>query len=144
MYMYTVFQNWIFLLHYFPVPKPVVNVTTSSYDILYQATQQSLFCNVTFSNFSPPGGSDVEFQWNFQGTLIENDTRITISSPYVTQDLNSTHASSTLTFSPINTTDSGKYTCTVNITVVGCPVNIINTHTFEGIINVYVTGMCSF
>ena len=122
----------------------MVAVTISSNNTVYQATQQSLFCTVTFSNVLPPDGIAVQLEWDFQGAVVENDTRVTISNPYITLDPNSTLTSSTLTFFPINTTDSGTYTCTVSVILVGSPANVVSPPNQQGSINVYVTGMFKF
>ena len=123
----------------------MVEVTTSSNDILYEATQQSLSCTVTFSNSLPPDGITVQFQWNFQGTMVENDTRVTITNPYITLDPNSTVTSSSLTFSPIETTDSGNYTCTVSFTIVGSQDNVSSpSGGQQNSVIVDVAGTCTY
>ena len=119
---------------------PLVEATTSSN--FYQATQQSVFCTVTFSNLLPPDGINVHFQWDFQGTMVENGTRITVSNLYITLDTNSTLTSSSITFSPINTTDSGNYKCYVGFSLVGSAANILNPGNQQKSININVEGMC--
>ena len=125
MYSGYVKNNVLYFL--FTVPVPVLEVTTSSNDTLYQAAQQSLFCTVTFPNLLllPPGGITTQFQWVYEGTLVVTDTRVTISKPSIILDPNSTLTSFILTFSPIDTTDSGNYECSVNFSLVGNPMNII-------------------
>ena len=118
-----------------------MKVATSSIDTLYQATQQSLFCTVTFSSLLPPSGITVHFQWDFQGTVVENDTRVNVSNPYITLDPNFTLTSSILTFTPLNTTDSGNYTCTVRFTLVGNPANILSLGDQQKSVTVGVAGM---
>ena len=132
---------FIFLL---TVTAPVVEVTTSSSDILYQATQQSLICEVAFIYTLPVDVVTVQFEWNFQGTVVQNDTRITVNNPYISLDPFSNVTSSKLTFSPINTTDSGNYTCTVCVSVNGSPTIIISPQIQQRSINIDVTGTSSF
>ena len=124
----------------FSVPAPVVEVTTSSNGTLYQATQQSLFCTVTFSNLLPPDGINVTFEWYFQGTTVQNGTRITAANLYFTLDPNSTLASSSITFSPINTTESGNYECSVGFSLVGSLANILSPGDQQRNIDVIVEG----
>ena len=131
-----------FFLFLFSVPAPEVEVTTSSNGTLYQATQQSLFCTVRFPNLLPPNGIIVYFQWDFQGTVVGNSTRVTVSKLYFTLDPNSTLTSSSITFSPVNTTDSGNYECFVGFSLVGSPVNILAPGDQQKSINVIVEGTC--
>ena len=127
-------------LFLFSVPEPVVEVTTSSNDTLYQATKQSFFCTVTFPNLLPPDGIDVTFEWYFQGAMVENGTRVTVSNLYSALDPNSTLASSSITFSPINTNESGKYECSVGFSLVGSPANILPPGDQQRSIDVIVEG----
>ena len=142
MFTICIFRRNAYFHFLFTVPPPVVEVRTNCSGILYQATQQSLFCTVSLSNLPPPDGITVQFQWDFQEIIVENDTRVTISNPQITLYPNSSFTSSSLTFSPINTTDSGNYTCLVSFSLVGSPANVISPEDQQKSVNVNVAGTC--
>ena len=70
-----------------------------------RGTERSLTCNITLASYSP----NVTVQWMKDGLVLD------VSSERVDQSelqANGISYTSTITFSPLNTTDTGDYTCT--------------------------------
>ena len=70
-----------------------------------RGTERSLTCNVTLASYSP-SSPNVTVRWIKDGLVLD------ISSERVNQSELRNSYTSTITSSPLNTTDTGDYTCT--------------------------------
>ena len=80
-----------------------------------RGTEQSLTCNITLASYSP-SSPNVTVQWMKDGLVLD------VSSERVDQSelqVNGSSYTSTITFSPLNNTDTGDYTCTGTISPIG-------------------------
>ena len=94
------------------VPAPDVSVSLNTDDTVYQGTELVITCTVTVDS-AVDTGFDVIMTWN-------SVPQATMNGPYVTitDTSGSGHEySSTVTITPVNTTDSAYYTCTASVTV---------------------------
>ena len=84
-------------------------------NIFVRGTGRSLTCNVTLASYSP-SSPNITVQWMKDGLLLD------VSSERVDQNelqVNGNSYTSTITFSPLNSTDTGDYTCTGTISPIG-------------------------
>ena len=73
-----------------------------------RGTERSLTCTITLASYSP-SSPNVTVQWMKDGVVLD------VSSERVDQSelqVNGRSYTSTITFSPLNNTDTGDYTCT--------------------------------
>ena len=80
-----------------------------------RGTVRSLTCNITLASYSP-SSPNVTVQWMKDGVVLD------VSSERVDQSelqVNGNSYTSTITFSPLNSTDAGDYTCTGTISPIG-------------------------
>ena len=80
-----------------------------------RGTERSLTCNITLASYSP-SSPNITVQWMKDGLLLD------VSSERVDQNelqVNGNSYTSTITFSPLNNTDTGDYTCTVTTSPIG-------------------------
>ena len=96
----------------YTVPTPIVTITTDTANTFIRGTMRYITCNVIL-NPPLPTGTNVTPDWRKDGVPFDNSTDRVIESS-VQQNGNT--YSSTITFSPLNTTDEGNYECigTVN------------------------------
>ena len=96
------------------VPTPIVSITPGNLLMFTRATQQYLSCNVNLSDPIPPTP-------NVTINLEENGQPIDLSNSRVNKTLtiNNNVYSTILTFTPIDSDDAGKYTCTGTISPIG-------------------------
>ena len=93
------------------VPAPDVSVSLNTDDTVYQGTELVITCTVTLDS-AVDTGFDVIMTWNSDPLEAMNGPYVTISNTS-----GSGHEySSTVTISPVNTTDSATYTCTASVT----------------------------
>ena len=77
-------------------------------NIFVRGTERSLICNVTLASYSP-SSPNVTVQWMKDGLVLD------VSSERVDQSelhIIGNSYTSTITFSPLNNTDTGDYNCT--------------------------------
>ena len=80
-----------------------------------RGTERSLTCNITLASYSP-SSPNVTVQWMNDGLVLD------VSSEQIDQSalqVNGNSYTSTITFSPLNSTDAGDYTCTGTISPIG-------------------------
>ena len=81
-----------------------------------RGTERSLTCNITLTSYSP-SSPNIIVQWIKDGLVLD------VSSERVNQSeleqVNGISCTSTITFSPLNCTDTGDYTCTGTISPIG-------------------------
>ena len=80
-----------------------------------RGTERSLTCNITLASYSP-SSPNITVQWMKDGLVLD------VSSERVNQSelqLNGNSYTSTITFSALNSTDAGDYTCTGTISPIG-------------------------
>ena len=84
-------------------------------NIFVRGTERSLTCNVTLASYSP-SSPNITVQWMKDGLVLY------VSSEQVDQSelqVNGNSYTSTIAFSPLNSTDTGDYTCTGTISPIG-------------------------
>ena len=105
-----------FSLVVYIVPTPTVIITDDGMsNIFVRGTEQSLRCNITLASYSP-SSPNITIQWMKDGLVLD------ISSERVDESelqVNGNSYTSTITFSPLNSTDAGDYTCTGTISPIG-------------------------
>ena len=98
------------------VPTPTVDITDDGVSNMYvRGTVRSLTCNITLASYSP-SSPNVTVQWMKDGLLLD------VSNERVNQSelqVNGNSYTSTIMFSPLNSTDTGEYTCTGTISPIG-------------------------
>ena len=97
-------------------------------NIVVLGTEWSLTCNITLASYSP-SSPNVTVQWMKDGLMLD------VISERVDQSelqVNGNNYTSTITFSPLNSTDTGDYTCTGTISPIGSE--------FDADIEPYVVG----
>ena len=80
-----------------------------------RGTERFLTCNITLASYSP-SSPNINVQWMKDGLVLD------VSSERVNQSklqVNGNSYTSTITFSPLNNTDAGVYTCTGTISPIG-------------------------
>ena len=96
------------------VPQPTVVITRSRNGIVYAGTEFTLTASITFTD-DDVRGVDVDLtldiSWTRGSDVIISDTRITVSGVSGSD----TSYTTSLTFSPITTNDTGIYTTTVTV-----------------------------
>ena len=85
------------------VPVPTPSITISSTDTVYAGTTLSLTCDYTLSS-SVDTISQKEVTWMVDGVVVDT------SPGRISSD------GATLSFSPLATSDTGNYTCTLTVT----------------------------
>ena len=102
------------MLYISSVPPPAVSVSLNTDDddgSVYQGTELVITCNVTV-NSAVDTEFNVTIEWSSDPAEVMNGSYLTISGTS-----GSGHEyNSTVTISPVNTTDSATYTCTTSIT----------------------------
>ena len=96
------------------VPPPDVSVSLNTDDTVYQGTELVITCTVTVDS-AVDTGFDVNVTWNSAPLEAMNGPYVTIT----TETSGSGHEhmfTSTVTISPVDTTDSATYTCTASVT----------------------------
>ena len=91
----------------YTVPIPTVTITTDTTDTFIRGTERSITCNITL-NPPLPMNTNVTLEWRKDGVLFDNSTDRVFETS-VMEDGNT--YSSTILFSPVNTTDGGYYEC---------------------------------
>ena len=100
-----------YVVHTSSVPAPDVSVSLNTDDTVYQGTELVISCTVTVDS-AVDTGFDVIMTW-------KSVPQEAMNGPYVT--ITNTSGSgheycSTVTISPVNTTDSATYSCTASVT----------------------------
>ena len=83
-----------------------MTVTADIDDPFIRGTEHYITCNVTL-NAPLPVDTSVDIEWTRDGMTFNNTDRV-----FAVKEDNYDCYSSTITFSPLNTTDSGTYECT--------------------------------
>ena len=96
------------------VPPPIVNVTSSRPDPLYEGTQFFLTCSILLDE-SVDLEVDVATTWSNPAGMISNTTRTLLSSVQPTAA--DFAYSATLTFDPLQLSDTDNFTCLVNVSI---------------------------
>ena len=82
-------------------------------------TERSLTCNITLASYSP-SSPNITIQWMKDGLVLDvSSERVDLSELQV----NGNSYTSSITFSPLNSTDTGDYTCTGTISPIGSGFN---------------------
>ena len=101
----------VYVVHTSSVPAPNVSVSLNTNDTVFQGTELVITCTVTVDS-AVDTGFDVIMTWNSAPLEAMNGSYVTI-----TDTSGSGHEySSTVTISPVDTTDSATYTCTASVT----------------------------
>ena len=101
-----------FLLNFFPsVPPPIVTITSSRPDPLDEGTQFFLTCSIILDEVVDIGVT-VAPTWSNSSGMISNTSRTLLSS---VQQTTSFTYSATLTFDPLQSSDTDNYTCFVTV-----------------------------
>ena len=79
-------------------------------DSVYQGTELVITCTVTVDN-AVNTRINISLRWNSESAEIMNGQYITISDT----SSSGLEYTSTVTIRPVNTTDSGSYSCTVSV-----------------------------
>ena len=93
------------------VPAPAVFVSLNTDDTVYQGTELVITCTVTVDS-AVNTGFDVIITWNSTPLGAMNGPYVTITDTSGSGD----EYSSTVTISPVDTTDSATYICTASVT----------------------------
>ena len=106
-----------FSLVVYIVPTPTVIITDDDgmSNIFVRGTERSLTCNITLASYSS-SSPNITVQWMKDGVVLD------VCSKRVNQSelqVNGNSYTSTITFSPLNNTDTGNYTCTGTISPIG-------------------------
>ena len=96
------------------VPPPIVNVTSSRPDPLYEGTQFFLTCSILLDE-SVDLEVDVATTWSNPAGMISNTTRTLLSSVQPTAA--DFAYSATLTFDPLQSSDTDDYICSVTVSI---------------------------
>ena len=84
-------------------------------NIFVRGTERSLTCNITLASYSP-SSPNITVRWMKDGVVLD------VCSKRVNQSelqVNGNSYTSTIMFSPLNSTDTGEYTCTGTISLIG-------------------------
>ena len=92
---------------FYTVPSPNVTITTDTTDNFTRGTERYITCTITLTPPSPMS-TNVTLEWRQDGVTFDNSSDRVIEG--AVQQYGNTH-SSTITFSPLNTTDTGTYEC---------------------------------
>ena len=105
-------------------------------DSVYQGTELIITCIATVDSAVTTRIS-VNMMWSSESAEIMTRQYITISET----SSSGLEYTSTVTIRPVNTTDSGSYTCTVSVSPTNPPTdNITSSVTKEGTIDITVKG----
>ena len=115
-----------FSLVVYIVPTPTVIITDDDdmSNIFVRGTQRSLTCNIALASYSP-SSPNITVQWMKDGVVLD------VCSKRVNQSelqVNGNSYTSTITFSPLNNTDTGDYTCTGTISPIGSGFDVDHIH----------------
>ena len=108
-------------------------------NIFVRGTEQSLTCIITLASYSP-SSPNITVQWMKDGLVLD------VSSERVDQSELQDSYTSLITFSPLNSIDTGDYTCTGTINPVGAVAvepYIIGTSSIESY-KLTVQGMLNY
>ena len=83
--------------------------------IFIRGTERSLTCNITLASYSP-SSPNITVQWMKEGLVLDF---ISERVDHSELQVNGNGSTSTITFSPLNSTDTGDYTCTGTISPIG-------------------------
>ena len=122
----------------YKVPTPNVTVNADRADSFTRGTERSLTCDITL-NPPLPVNPNVTLEWIKDGSPFENSTDRVIESPL---NVNGNTYSSTIRFSPLNTTDGGDYQCIGTVRSEEVEENILSS-TSTGELRILVEGTCS-
>ena len=101
----------VYVVYTSSVPPPAVSVSLNTDDTVFQGTELVITCTVTVDS-AVDTGFDVIMTWNSAPLEAMNGPYVTISNTS-----GSGHEySSTVTISPVDTTDSATYTCIARVT----------------------------
>ena len=92
------------------VPAPVVSTSPSIHSSVYQGTELIIKCTVTVHS-AVDTGFDVIVVWKSSPPQTMNGLYVTITNTSGSGDT----FTSTVTISPVNTTDTASYTCTARV-----------------------------
>ena len=84
-------------------------------NIFVRGTEQSLTCNITLASYSP-SSPNMTVQWMKDGLVLDVCSKRVNHSEL---QVNGNSYTSTITFSPLNNTDTGDYTCIGTISPIG-------------------------
>ena len=119
------------------VPAPAVSVyLNTNEDSVYQGTELVITCTATVDN-AVNTRINVNMMWSSEPAEIMTIQYITINDT----SSSGLEYTSTVTIRPVNTTDSGSYTCTVSVSpTIPHTDNIISSMTKENMIDIRVKG----
>ena len=117
------------------VPPPIVTVTSSRPEPLYEGTQFFLTCSILLDE-SVDLEVDVATTWSNSSGMISNTPRTLLSSVLPTAA--DFAYSATLTFDPLQSSDSDDYTCSVTVSIMSDFIESGESMSMEGVL---VRGM---
>ena len=112
------------------VPTPTVVINADSSNNFTRGTERSVTCDIT-PNPPSPTNPNIALEWVKDGSLFDNSTDCVFESSL---NVNGNTYSSTIRFSPLNTTDGGDYQCIGTVRTEEVEENIlssINTGSFS-------------
>ena len=112
------------------VPPPNVTVTSSRPDPLYEGTQFFLTCSILLDK-SVDVEVDVATTWSNSSGVISNTTRTLPSSVQPTAA--EFAYSATLTFDPLQLSDTDDYTCSVTVNITSDFIESGESMSMEGV-----------
>ena len=117
------------------VQPPIVNVSSSRPDPLYEGTQFFLTCSILLDE-SVDLEVDVATTWSNSNGVISNTARTLLSSVQPTAE--DFAYSATLTFDPLQSSDRDNYTCSVTVSIMSEFIESGESISMEGVL---VQGM---
>ena len=112
------------------VPPPIVTVTSSRPEPLYEGTQFFLTCSILLDE-SVDLEVDVATTWSNPAGVISNTTRTLLSSVRPTAE--DFAYSATLTFDPLQSSDTDDYTCSVTVSITSEFIESGESMSMEGV-----------
>ena len=119
------------------VPTPTIVINADSSNNFTKGTERSVTCDITLNPPSPTN-PNVTLEWIKNGYPFDNSTDRVIESPL---NVSGNTYSSTIIFSPLNTTDGGDYQCIGTVRTGEAEENILSS-TNNGSLSFSVEGTC--
>ena len=126
------FHSVMFIVLMSSVPDPNVLVSLNTNDTVYQGTELVITCTVTVDS-TVDTAYDINMTWSSDPAGVVDGSYFSISDITGSRQ----EYSSTVTISPVNTTDSANYTCTASVIATDSDYSMENSTvniTVEGIL----------
>ena len=105
------------------VPTPTIVINADSSNNFTKGTERSVTCDITLNPPSPTN-PNVTLEWMKDGSPFDNSTDRVFESPL---NVNGNTYSSTIRFTPLNTTDGGDYQCIGTVRTKEVEKNILSS-----------------